>query len=235
MAKRRIAAAAGVVGLMGALLTGAVPSAAVDEVGSATVVPLQVTGPPEDRLNLIILGDGYTAEEMQQFRDDVDKHLNVQWSIEPFRSYRDYFNVYMIEVVSGVSGISCDPDDGNVRRDTPLKLQYASTCPAEPNARGVTFGPGGQDALEQYVSMIPGEYMVRSNADRARPSPCSPDIDPPNDATSVAASSTNAANAAGRSASGKSMRVCTQPSPKWPNIRPSNPNRSRNCRSRLLL
>ncbi|MFG1705132.1 M64 family metallopeptidase [Nonomuraea sp. M3C6] len=157
MAKRKIPAAVMAVGLAGTLLTGAVPAiAASEEVGSATVVPLQVTGPPGDRLNLIILGDGYTAEEMQQFRDDVNKHLNVQWSIEPFRSYRDYFNVYMIEIVSGVSGISCDPDDGNVRRDTPLKLQYASTCPAGPNARGVTFGTGGQQALEQYVSMIPG-------------------------------------------------------------------------------
>lgn len=157
MVKRKFAVAVGAAGLLGALLTGAVPSAAAsDEVGSATVVPLQVTGDPEDRLNLIILGDGYTAEEMQQFRDDVDKHLNVQWSIEPFRSYRDYFNVYMIEIVSGESGISCDPDDGNVRRDTPLKLQYAGTCPAGANARGVTFGAGGQQALEQYVSMIPG-------------------------------------------------------------------------------
>ena len=157
MVRRKIAAAVGAAGLMGAVLTGAVPSAAApEEVGSATVVPLQVTGDPEDRLNLIILGDGYTAEEMQQFRDDVDKHLNVQWSIEPFRSYRDYFNVYMIEIVSGESGISCDPDDGNVRRDTPLKLQYAGTCPAGANARGVTFGPGGQQALEEYVSMIPG-------------------------------------------------------------------------------
>ncbi|SDJ56952.1 IgA Peptidase M64 [Nonomuraea maritima] len=157
MAKRKITAAVGAAGLVGTLLTGAAPAVAASaDVGSATVVPVQVTGPPEERLNLIILGDGYTAEEMQQFRDDVDRHLNVQWSIEPFRSYRDYFNVYMIEVVSGVSGISCDPDDGNVRRDTPLKLQYASTCPAGANARGVTFGPGGQDALEQYVSMIPG-------------------------------------------------------------------------------
>ncbi|HEX4816057.1 MAG TPA: M64 family metallopeptidase, partial [Nonomuraea sp.] len=162
MTKRKIAAAGGAAALVGALLTGAVPATAGSGagvgvgVGAATVVPLQVTGAPEDRLNLIILGDGYTAEEMQQFRDDVDRHLNVQWSIEPFRGYRDYFNVYMIEIVSGVSGISCDPDDGNVRRDTPLKLQYAATCPADPNARGVTFGPGGQQALEQYVSMVPG-------------------------------------------------------------------------------
>ena len=82
------------------------------------VVPLQVTGPPTERLNLLVFGDGYTAAEMPKFRADVDRLLNIQWSIEPFKSYRSYFNVYMIEVESPVSGISCDPDDGNVRRDT---------------------------------------------------------------------------------------------------------------------
>ena len=39
---------------------------------------------------------------------------------------RDYFNVYRIEIVSGVSGTSCDPEDGNVMRDTPLHLTYAT-------------------------------------------------------------------------------------------------------------
>ncbi|WP_084285049.1 M64 family metallopeptidase [Solirubrobacter soli] len=138
------------------LVAAAAPAAHAQAVGSATVVPVQVTGPPSERLNLVILGDGYTAGEMQKFRDQVDKHLNIQWSIEPYRSYRDYFNVYRIEVVSGVSGISCDPDDGNVRRDTPLHLQYAGTCPAAFDARGITFGTGGSAALNQYVAMIPG-------------------------------------------------------------------------------
>lgn len=140
-----------------ALVPAVVPAAAQTlEAGDVTVVPLQITGPPQDRLNLVVLGDGYTAEELPEFREQVDRHLNVQWSIEPFRSYRDYFNVYMVEVVSAESGISCDPDDGNVRRDTPLRLQYAATCPAGPNARGITFGTGGQQALDGYVAQIPG-------------------------------------------------------------------------------
>jgi hypothetical protein len=124
-------------------LTAAVVPAAVhaQEAGSATVVPIQITGPPAERLNLVILGDGYTAGEQQAFRDDVERNLNVQWSIEPFRSYRHYFNVYRLEIVSAESGISCDPDDGNVRRNTPLRLNFASTCPADPLARGVTYGP----------------------------------------------------------------------------------------------
>src|SRR3954453_4848204 len=92
------------------------------------IVPLQITGPATERLNLVILGDGYQASEMQKFRDQVDKHLNIQWSIEPYKSYRSYFNVYRIEVVSAVSGITCDPDDGNVVRNTPLHLGFQTTC-----------------------------------------------------------------------------------------------------------
>lgn len=119
------------------------------------VVPLQVTGPANERLNLLVLGDGYTAEEMPRFRADVDRLLNIQWSIEPFKSYRSYFNVYLIEVESPVSGISCDPDDGNVRRDTPLRLQYSGECPAGENARGVTFGEGGREVLDRLAEQIP--------------------------------------------------------------------------------
>lgn len=125
-------------------------------VDGATITGAQVTGPPEERLNLVILGDGYTAAEMPTFRSQVDKHLNVLWSIEPFRSYRSYFNVYVVETPSADSGISCDPDDGNVRRDTVFSLQYARTCPAEPNARGITFGTGGSAAVDRYAGAIPG-------------------------------------------------------------------------------
>jgi hypothetical protein len=117
------------------------PTAGAQEPGSATVVPIQITGPPSERLNLVILGDGYQADEQDEFRADVDRNLNVQWSIEPFRSYRHYFNVYRLEIVSQDSGISCDPDDGNIRRNTPLRLGFQNTCPAPPLARGITYGP----------------------------------------------------------------------------------------------
>ncbi len=131
-------AAFAVVSLVAAL---SAPTALAQEVGSATVVPLQVTGPPSEKLNLVIMGDGYQAQEMDKFRADVDRNLNVQWSIEPFRSYRHYFNVYRLEIVSQDSGISCDPDDGNVKRNTPLRLGFQNTCPAPPLARGITYGP----------------------------------------------------------------------------------------------
>ncbi|MGE8206989.1 M64 family metallopeptidase [Heyndrickxia sp. NPDC080065] len=122
------------------------------QVGDVNIVPLQVTGPPKDRLNLIIFGDGYTANEMDKFQKDVDRNLNVQWSVEPFRSYRYYFNVYMVQTPSKDSGISCDPDDGNVRRDTVFNLEFASKCPADKLARGITYGSGGTQARTKIIN-----------------------------------------------------------------------------------
>jgi hypothetical protein len=130
--------------IAGMLVVAANPATAGAAPGDATVVPLQITGPPADRLNLVVMGDGYTASEMQKFRDDVDRNLNVQWSVEPFRSYRNYFNIYRLEIESQDSGISCDPDDGNIRRNTPLRLNYTNVCPADPLARGITYGPALQ-------------------------------------------------------------------------------------------
>ena len=124
-----------------AIVVAVAPAGALAAPGDAVVVPLQITGPPSERLNLVIMGDGYTAAEMQKFRDDVDRNQNIQWSVEPFRTYRNYINTYRLEIESQDSGISCDPDDGNIRRNTPLRLNYTNTCPADPLARGITYGP----------------------------------------------------------------------------------------------
>src|SRR4051794_19495437 len=154
--RRAVAAAA-----LALAAAAALPAAGHAQLPPHKIVPVQITGPTTERLNLLIYGDGYQASEMQKFRDQVDKHLNIQWSIEPYKSYRNYFNVYMIEVESPVSGISCDPDDGNVRRNTPFKLGYATTCPADPNARGITFGTGGSAVINSIAAEIPG--VVASN------------------------------------------------------------------------
>ena len=97
------------------------------------VHPIQVTGPPAQRLNLIILGDGYQWDQQSIFLADVDRNLSVMWATEPFRSYRNYINVYAVEIASIDYGIRCDPDgrvrhaDGTIRdtgvREGPINTQ----------------------------------------------------------------------------------------------------------------
>ncbi|WP_162450262.1 M64 family metallopeptidase [Phytoactinopolyspora mesophila] len=114
------------------------------EPGSARVVPLQETGPADERLNLIVICDGYQAAEVDACHEDVDRNQAVQWSVEPFRTYRDYINVYLLEISSEDSGIRRDPEEDappeeRDAKNTPLRLWYADGL-TNPLARGITYG-----------------------------------------------------------------------------------------------
>ncbi|MFG1706125.1 M64 family metallopeptidase [Nonomuraea sp. M3C6] len=123
------------------------------EPGAATVVPVQVTGAPAKRFNLIIMGDGYTGAEQAKFQADADRHLNVMWSIEPFKTYRNYINVYRIDIVSGESGISCDPGLDAPRKTTPLSMGFWGRCNPGSVQRLITMDNA---AATHYADLVTG-------------------------------------------------------------------------------
>jgi hypothetical protein len=129
------------------------PHARTTALAEATVVPLQVTGPAASRFNLVVMGDGYTAAELPKFRAQVDKHLNVLWSIEPFRSYRNYFNVYAVEIPSPESGVDCDPSLTSPKVDTPLQMGFWGGCNPGSVQRLLTVS---STAAAQYADLVPG-------------------------------------------------------------------------------
>ncbi|MFC4008764.1 M64 family metallopeptidase [Nonomuraea purpurea] len=128
-------------------------SPAAAEPGAATVAPVQVTGAPEKRFNLILLGDGYTEAEQAKFRSDAERHLNVMWSIEPFKSYRNYINVYRVDIVSGESGISCDPGLDAPKRTTPLSMGFWGRCNPASVQRLITMDNA---AATRYADLVTG-------------------------------------------------------------------------------
>ncbi len=67
---------------------------------------LQYNGLPNKRVNLVILGDGYTASEMAKFSADARKLTQELFQQRPFSNYRNYFNVFAIKVPSNQSGAS---------------------------------------------------------------------------------------------------------------------------------
>src|SRR5688572_33236716 len=71
--------------------------ASPQEVGSARVVPIQVTGDPEARVSMVVMGDGYTAADMPRYREHLDNHLNILWSTDPLRNYRNHIHHYSVE------------------------------------------------------------------------------------------------------------------------------------------
>jgi hypothetical protein len=121
--------------------------------GDATVVPVQVTGDPAKRFNLVVLGDGYTAAELPEFREHVNKHLNVLWTIEPFKSYRSYINVYAVEIVSAESGVDCDPGLDSPRVDTALDMGLWGGCNPNSVQRLLTVDNA---KASTYANLVPG-------------------------------------------------------------------------------
>jgi hypothetical protein len=61
-------------------------------------------GSAANRVDIAILGDGYTAADMQKYRNDVQTAMARFFDSEPFREYRNFFNVQRIDVVSSQSG-----------------------------------------------------------------------------------------------------------------------------------
>jgi hypothetical protein len=80
------------------------------------------SGPPERKIDLLIMGDGYTAAEMGTFHADVKRLVEVLFSVSPFRERRGDFNVRALDTPSTDSGVD-RPSDGVYRR-TALNASY---------------------------------------------------------------------------------------------------------------
>jgi hypothetical protein len=93
------------------------PAAAAGRVWS-----LFENGPPERKVDLLVLSEGYTAAEMPKFHADVKRMVGALFAQEPFRSRRADFNVRAIDVPSPQSGVN-RPNAGVFRR-TPLSAEY---------------------------------------------------------------------------------------------------------------
>lgn len=80
------------------------------------------SGPPERKVDLLLISEGYTTAELPKFRADAARLLAALFAQEPFRSRRSDFNVRALEVPSLSTGVS-RPTAGQARR-TPLSAEY---------------------------------------------------------------------------------------------------------------
>ncbi|MFI1653328.1 M64 family metallopeptidase [Streptomyces sp. NPDC020472] len=82
---------------------------------SAAVTTVQETGPVSGRLDLVVMGDGYTAGQQADFHADAQATLDAVFAIEPYASYRGLFNIWLVDAASAESGVSGDPTAGVVK------------------------------------------------------------------------------------------------------------------------
>jgi hypothetical protein len=86
---------------------------------SSSLTALRRCGPPDNRVNLVFIGDGYTADELSTWALHVDGLSEaILTTAKPYDRYRNFINVYRIDVSSAESGV--DDPDHDVFVDTAL-------------------------------------------------------------------------------------------------------------------
>jgi hypothetical protein len=79
-------------------------------------------GPPGNRIDIVVVGDGYTLSDMDAYYLHVDNILSGYFAQQPLASYINFFNVHRVDVISNESGVD-EPDYG-IYRNTALDMSY---------------------------------------------------------------------------------------------------------------
>jgi len=90
---------------------------------------LRNNGPSSEKVDIAILGDGYTASEQQKFITDATTAINGMFNMVPFSTLATDFNVKAVKVISNSSGAAINQNE------------------LIDNYFGSTFGYGGIDRL----------------------------------------------------------------------------------------
>ena len=86
------------------------------------LVEILRSGPPERKLDLLILGDGYTESECSIFEAQARRFTDALLAAEPFRSRREDLNVWALCPPARESGVS-RPSTG-IHRNSPVGSAY---------------------------------------------------------------------------------------------------------------
>jgi hypothetical protein len=79
-------------------------------------------GEPRDKVDLLLMGDGYTAAEMEKWHKDARRMADTLFAASPFKERRSDFNVWAVDTPADESGVSRVSD--GVYRRSPLRANY---------------------------------------------------------------------------------------------------------------
>jgi hypothetical protein len=109
----------------------------------AIVDAVQTTGSPANRLDLLIVGEGYTESQHVRFLDDVNTMLGSFFDLTPYGEYREFLNITALYVPSREEGADHPTYRANCPPGDP-------TCCTDPDAlsdpRAGTFADTAFDA-----------------------------------------------------------------------------------------
>jgi hypothetical protein len=143
-------------------------AAALDAVAGAPVVTaIQSSGSPANRLDVLVVGEGYTASGQAKFLADVDALLTAFFAASPYAEYRELMNISALYLPSREEGADhpayradCPAGDPTCCADTdalgdPLAGRFVDTAF---DARFCTFG------IQRLLTVDDGKVLAAAAA-----------------------------------------------------------------------
>jgi IgA Peptidase M64/Peptidase M64 N-terminus len=97
-------------------------NAAAPSPRDGTVWTVFENGPASEKVDLLVISEGYTKDQLPKFHQDARRLLDALFAQEPFKSRKRDFNVRALDLPSPKSGVN-RPNAG-VFRHTPLSAEY---------------------------------------------------------------------------------------------------------------
>ena len=83
-----------------------------------------VNGDPHLKVDVVILSEGYTGKEEKKFKSDLDRFTKIFSNQEPYKSYKNNFNIYGVFKASEESGT--DEPRAGIYKNTVLNSTFNS-------------------------------------------------------------------------------------------------------------
>lgn len=118
----------------------------------ATAIPIMENGDPSTKVDLAILGDGYSVSDRQKFEGDARRAIRYLFDAEPFKSRKAAFNARAVFVASEDSGVT-SPLDSRWRR-TAFGTSY--------NSRNVErrLDTMNDVAVREAAAIVPYDFLI---------------------------------------------------------------------------
>ena len=86
------------------------------------ITKIYSSGDPHTSVDLAFIAEGYKADEMGKFREDVKMMADILFAEAPFSDYKDKFNIWAVEAISQDSGT--DIPGENIYANTALNSSF---------------------------------------------------------------------------------------------------------------
>ncbi|MFC1732344.1 M64 family metallopeptidase, partial [candidate division KSB1 bacterium] len=123
-----------------------------ERIAFADTFNIHYSGNPNENLDIVIISEGYTHEEMEKFIEDAARFAGYILNCDPFLKYKDYINIWGVKAISHDSGT--DLPGKNIWKNTALNSSFY-TFDSERYLTTTDY-----KSVRDYASNVPYDQIV---------------------------------------------------------------------------